>query len=545
MAGAARLSGVRAAAYDCSVARSVRPRGPAWRQERNRLQPPQRRACALAALVLVLLSLSLSAAAAPPPREPVAVLLEGSRRDVPTVMRGDVELFPLEQVTSALGITLKSDGGASATLSFEGRSVTIQDRKNLVSVGGDLRLLSAPATVEAGKVLVPVDSVPKIMGPLLRRRAEWRLGTRTLVLGNVQVARLTLSTSVSGDVARVTIDASSKVTFKVAQEDTRITVSIPEAVDVTFQQERLTGGIVDEVRFLGGRENIVQIATGPRFKEIKAQQTEQPCRLFLEFHAGGEAAAASPAPGEPPSPTPAPTGPVAPVVGPDEGGRIVVIDPGHGGVDFGATGPTGAAEKEVVLAISRRLRTLLVNAGYQVFLTRDHDQDLSLDDRAAVANNYKADVFISIHANASQYPEARGSEVYFLSAQASDAESHRVAQIEGATGAAPPGTGGGELGLILWDMAQVQHLAQSSVLATRIDEQLGEVTSTEGRGVKQAPFRVLVGAAMPAVLVEVAFITNPAEEKLCTSEAFQGRVAAAVLRGVTRFFAGGSPAAGR
>jgi N-acetylmuramoyl-L-alanine amidase len=216
--------------------------------------------------------------------------------------------------------------------------------------------------------------------------------------------------------------------------------------------------------------------------------------------------------------------------------RTVVIDPGHGGENVGAKGTRGTVEKDVALAIARKLRAELVNArGLQVFLTRDRDVEVGLDERTAIANNYKADLFVSIHANASRARGAKGSEVYFLSYQASDDESRWVAQSEGAAESfaqAPPGS---DLALILWDMAQAEHLEESSALASRIQEELAVVTGSEGRGVKQAPFRVLVGAAMPAVLVEVAFLSNEEEEKLLASDAYQSKIAASLARGIERF----------
>ena len=176
--------------------------------------------------------------------------------------------------------------------------------------------------------------------------------------------------------------------------------------------------------------------------------------------------------------------------------RTVVIDPGHGGENPGRAGRAARSRRTWPSSIARKLRAELVNArGLTVFLTRDRDADVALDERTAIANNYKADLFVSIHANASRARGAKGSEVYFLSYQASDDESRRVAQAEGAAepsaGAAP----GSDLALILWDMAQAEHLEESSALASRIQEELAVVTGSEGRGVKQAPFRVLVGAA--------------------------------------------------
>jgi N-acetylmuramoyl-L-alanine amidase len=215
--------------------------------------------------------------------------------------------------------------------------------------------------------------------------------------------------------------------------------------------------------------------------------------------------------------------------------RTIVIDPGHGGEKVGARGPAGTLEKDVTLAIARRLRDQLVDAlGVRVFLTRNDDAEVELDTRTAIANNYKADLFVSIHANGFRVRGAKGSEVYFLSYQASDEQSRRTAQIEGAAdlGSAAPGS---DLALILWDMAQAEHLEESSALAARLHDELAGVTGSASRGVKQAPFRVLVGATMPAVLVEVAFISNPREEKLLASAEYQSKVAAALLRGIARY----------
>src|SRR6185295_10200370 len=117
--------------------------------------------------------------------------------------------------------------------------------------------------------------------------------------------------------------------------------------------------------------------------------------------------------------------------------------------------------------------------------------------------------------------------------QSSDEESRRIALMEGqAVQSAPAGS---DLAVILWDMAQAEHLEDSSALASRIQEELSEVTGSQSRGIKQAPFRVLVGAAMPAVLVEVAFISNAAEEKLLSSDDYQSRIAAAITRGIARY----------
>jgi N-acetylmuramoyl-L-alanine amidase len=466
----------------------------------------------------------------------VVLLLESGRREVTPVVRGGAELVPLDQIVQAVGggLTVSADPrGISVKLAYEGREVVLYHGKSLASVGGELRLLSSPALFEGGRWLVPVDTMPRVLGPLLGARVDWRAASRLLIIGEVPAPRIEVKTFVSGDTVRIVLEASETVPFRVSQEERRVTVAIPrDLVSVAFQQQRLTGGIVDAVQFLGGRENVFAVSLGRRFKTMTASEQAAPARLVMEFQAAPLAVAAPPPGG---APGPAPFKP-----SPAEGGggiRTVVIDPGHGGAEVGAKGPGGTLEKDVTLAIGRKLRSALANGlGVQAFLTRDKDQELALDDRTAVANNYKADLFVSIHANASAARGARGSEVYFLSYQASDEESRRLASSEG--GEIVPGTaaaGTSDLALILWDMAQAEHLEESSALATRINEELAEVTGSQGRGIKQAPFRVLVGAGMPAVLVEIAFISNAEEEKLLRSEDYQNKVTAALARGIARY----------
>jgi len=466
--------------------------------------------------------------------EPIVIIMDQQRREIAPLVRGEAELLPLVDLLQGLPISLTPEPrGGAVTLSAEGHRVTLYDRKSLASVDGDLRLLSSNVLQEGGRWLVPVDSVPRLLAPLLRKKAEWRAPQRMLLIGNFSVPRITVSTTVSGETVKVMLESTEKVPFRVAQEPGRVTIAIPrDAVDVSLQPERLTGGIVEGVQFLGGKDNVFAVTLGRRFKDLQAHEQETPHRLVLEFQATPLAAGApaAPSPGTAASAPPRPV-PEAPAV------RTVVIDPGHGGDDIGAKGPGGTLEKDVTLAIARKVRSAVANTlGVQAFLTRDKDQEIALDERAAFANNYKSDLFISIHANASRAQGARGSEVYFLSYQASDDESRRVAAQEGGAvpvgASAPPGS---DVALILWDMAQAEHLEESSSLASRIQEELAEVTGSQGRGVKQAPFRVLVGASMPAVLVEVAFISNSEEEKLLTSDGYQAKIAAAVVRGIARF----------
>jgi N-acetylmuramoyl-L-alanine amidase len=376
--------------------------------------------------------------------------------------------------------------------------------------------------------LVPVDGVARLLEPLLGLPVSWRPAERVLVMGRVSIPTVSVAMSSSAGLVRIVFDASESVPFRVEQGSDRITVSVDrDLIEASLPTEPMTGGIVEWVEFQRGEENTFVVRLGPGFRRVRAAEQESPPRLVLELRGETQTAEV-----QRPRPTPPPRRASDPV---GNEIRTIVIDPGHGGKEVGARGPGGTLEKDVTLAIARRLRDRLVDAlGVRVFLTRNQDAEVELDTRTAIANNYKADLFVSIHANGFRVGGARGSEVYFLSYQASDEASRRIAQIEGAAelGSAAPGS---DLALILWDMAQAEHLEESSALATRVQDELASVTGSASRGVKQAPFRVLVGATMPAVLVEVAFISNPREEKLLASADYQSKVAAALLRGIARY----------
>jgi N-acetylmuramoyl-L-alanine amidase len=169
-------------------------------------------------------------------------------------------------------------------------------------------------------------------------------------------------------------------------------------------------------------------------------------------------------------------------------------------------------------------------------MTRDIDSEVSLNTRASIANNQRAQMFVSIHANSSFRKSAYGSETFFVSLQATDPEALELAQKENQNQENPGETiQNDELKMILWNMAQTEHIRESSKLAEYIQNELNDLLGTRNRGVKQAPFRVLMRTAMPAVLVETAFISNPAEEKKLHDDEFLEKIAAAIDNGISKF----------
>ncbi|MEW6086731.1 MAG: N-acetylmuramoyl-L-alanine amidase [bacterium] len=214
----------------------------------------------------------------------------------------------------------------------------------------------------------------------------------------------------------------------------------------------------------------------------------------------------------------------------------VVLDPGHGGIDPGAIGPTGLKEKNVVLDIALKIKKLLTkNLGVHVILTRDKDEFIPLRKRAAIANNAKADLFISLHTNASRRSYANGIEVYFLSA-AMDDESRAVAAFENeAVKYERKNKKASDVEFVLWDIVQTEHIQTSRILAGILGEQMKKNLSLRNRGVKSAPFLVLEGANSPSILVEMGFITNKQEENNLKKESIRAGYAQQIFNGILAF----------
>ncbi len=231
-----------------------------------------------------------------------------------------------------------------------------------------------------------------------------------------------------------------------------------------------------------------------------------------------------------PTPTPAPVRIVE-----HAGPQPIVIDPGHGGDDTGAVSPDGLMEKDLVLAVARRLQRVLESRGHTVRLTREADEPRALTDRTAFANRIEARVFVSLHANASTVAAVAGAETYYMSlgGGATDEAAASVAETENR--GVEPDAARSPLDLILWDLAQTEVLNESAQLALAVQTRLNAELGLQDRGVKQAPFVVLTGATMPAILVEVGFLSNPAEVGRLSDPDHQQRIAEAVARGIEDF----------
>jgi N-acetylmuramoyl-L-alanine amidase len=274
---------------------------------------------------------------------------------------------------------------------------------------------------------------------------------------------------------------------------------------------------------------------GPRFAGFKStvQSADPAMRLVIDVIAQQtETAPAQPSAGQPSAP-PAPSE-LPPVFGtPTSPIRTITIDPGHGGDDEGAKGNGGAKEKDIALSVARRVKGVIEGRlGVRVLLTRDDDRPISLDDRTALANNNKADLFVSLHASASMRRSTSGATIVCASF---DAQGYAVGTF--STGDRVPTFSGGlrDLELVPWDLAQTRHIEESVAFATILADRFKDRIPIAPHLVERAPLRVLESANMPAVLVEMGFLSNADQEKLLTSDVFQNTFVQAMYEAVVQF----------
>jgi N-acetylmuramoyl-L-alanine amidase len=223
------------------------------------------------------------------------------------------------------------------------------------------------------------------------------------------------------------------------------------------------------------------------------------------------------------------------------GKKIIVLDPGHGGIDPGAVSPTGTREKDVVLSFASALRQALVATGkYDVVMTRSDDRFVSLKNRVSVAREKEADLFLAIHADTVRGRDARGATIYTLSDKASDAEAEALAKRENRAdiiGGLDLEAETEEITDILIDLAQRESKNHAMFFSKKAVAQLKPLTRMTGKPLRSAGFMVLKAPDVPSVLLELGFLSSKSDEKLLTSAAWQAKIAKAFATAMDSYFA--------
>jgi N-acetylmuramoyl-L-alanine amidase len=480
-------------------------------------------------------------AAAPATPAPYLVLSKDGRQPLSVVAANGREMVPLDELTRVFGVTAREDAVARGlVLTVQNRTITLSTGQGLASIGGRVLSLSSQPVKSATTWLVPMDVVDRALALVYQPKLDFRPRSRLIVIGDLRVPRLTVRVEPQPTQTRLTIDIAPATTHTVVQEPGRLVVRFEaEALDVELPQVA-PSELLQSLRLLPNAPTIA-VDLGPRFNVFRAVDSILEggvSRLTLDLLSAPSLSTAAPAPGAPrPAQPGQPAAPAPPLTTePATSIRTVVIDPGHGGDVEGAKGPGGTLEKHVTLAVARQLKSAReAKVGVRVLLTRMDDRTVELDERAAFANNNKADLFISLHTNSSVSQVPVGAEVCYLSLSDYSQEANRLAIAENG-GALPTVAGGSrEIEVILWEMAQMQHIEQSATFADLVERQLRTRVRMRSRAIQEAPFRVLVGANMPAVIVEMGFISNPGEEKLLNSATFQQSVVDALVESIVGF----------
>jgi len=486
----------------------------------------------VAAAAALLAGAAVAAAVQPSAPAPYTVLLREDRRQLPVRVFGGQEMFALDDLSKLFDLVVREDALAGGlTVSTKTQTIALTPGQALASVGGRVVSLPAPPGRDGRAWFVPLDFVPRALAPALGTRLELRRPSRLIVSGDLRVPRVTTRIEQQPSSVRVILDVAPATPHSVSQDATRLIVRFEaDALDAALATSPAPD-LVQGIRRSDDGAAIV-LDLGPRFASFRTSDAagdRGAGRIEIDV-----ASAAGPAPTPPPSTTAAADPPPLLDLSPP-GLRTIVIDPGHGGDEHGARGPGGTTEKDVTVGVARRLRAAIeVRLGARVILTRDGDQTVGLDERAAVANNNKADLFISLHANASVRPGVTGAEIFYLSLDDYGAQTERPGQAESER---VPVLGGGtrDIEVIRWELAQTRHIQDSSLFAGLVEASLRERIPISARAVQQAPLRVLVGANMPAVLVEMGFISNPEQEEQLASEPFQVSIVQALVESIVRF----------
>ena len=480
-------------------------------------------------LVLSLLSLAPAALA-----QDAALAREGKPNAPLRAEERDGRTYLLvnDAVAALEGTIAWDERTRSYEVKIKGRSAVFGAASPIAVVDTKVVNLASPVRATALGAWAEPDFFVRVFGPLTGQSLVWDRGARTLTARKSDALDIGVEPSVAD------LGDTTKIVLRFSQSPSYAVETTPEQVVLHFPGTRLTSPSPERLldsprvaRFLvrGGEVTIVFREKG---MAANVYALGSPPRLVVDVTRPAAAAA-------PPAAVPAPAA--------AKDVRTIVIDPGHGGTEEGAKGPGGTLEKDATLALGKTIVETLQRRGYRVLLTRASDATVGLDDRAAAANAAKADVFLSIHCNASRAPSAHGTEVYYLSLDASDRAAAALAESENRAAAGAPSADKNaavrDLDLILWDLAQNQHLAASARLAEIVQGDFNRLLGITTRGVKQAPFRVLIGVNAPAVLVEVSFITNPDEEKKIVSDEFRRQVADTLAGSLETYFRTGDAVA--
>lgn len=465
---------------------------------------------------------------------PLTLLSTDGRRTLALNLVGDQEFVALDDLAAAFQLAVHEDSLGAVTVSYRGKTIVLTPDQALASVSGKLiSLPAAPSRSPAGagrpsRWFVPVEFISRALAPIYDIRLDFRKPSHLLVVGDLRVPRVSVRYDPQGAGGRLTVDATPRTLSTVSQENDRLAIKFDaDALDLVLPAIQ-PQGLVQGVRATDPVTLAVDL--GPRFAafRVSTQAADVASRLVIDVVAATTETPPAPAPTPSPSPPPDLTGMPASAI------RTMAIDAGHGGDDLGVVGAAGTKEKDLTLAVARRLKTAIeTRLGIRVLLTRDEDRNVPLDERTATANHNKADVFVSLHANGSLRPGTSGASILYA---AFDTDAEEAARRSLGTERLPTFAGGSrDIELVLWDLAQTRYVDQSAAFARILEQQMRGHVPLAAHAVDRAPLLVLESANMPAVIVEMGYLTNATQERHLTGNEAQNSLVQAIVDAVLRF----------
>ena len=438
-------------------------------------------------------------------------------------------------------------------LSVRGRTLQFLIDAKQATAGSQTFAMSAPAIVRASRAYLPVSFLSsEAFGHWSGLDIRFDAGTKTLQVERRSTAGPARSFSYK-DRTRIAIDLGPGVAYQASARgigamEILVPFGVVDGDDKVDVDDEIVSSYAVKQEAHQARLTVKFVQNGSRWK---VTEMESPRRAVVDVYPPGAspspeaptAAEMKPdvrAPAEPAPMKAAPAviaAPSAPVPAPEHKQRVVVIDAGHGGKDPGATGTRGTKEKNVALAAALELARVLRERGdFKVVLTREDDTFVPLSDRSKTANDIDADLFVSLHCNASGSSRETGFEVYSVSERATDPEAEALAAAENAAleleGKKPEEEAAK---LILLAMTKTEMINESAPFAALVERAIGKRVDISNRGAKQAGFYVLRGTHAPAILVEMAFVSHAKDEAALGSRRFRRKMAEGVAAGIADY----------
>ncbi|MBI4376195.1 MAG: N-acetylmuramoyl-L-alanine amidase [Elusimicrobia bacterium] len=426
-------------------------------------------------------------------------------------------------------------------INLRGKALQFLVDSDTVQVGEKIVKLEAPVIVRTSRAFIPLTFfLTPEFSAWAGMESSYRAGTRLLSVERRSSVGSVRWFSYPG-FTRITLELAPEISYGASGRGVGgLELSFPLGRIPSSEMSTIGDGLVSGYTLSQGR-NAAKLAVrvgGPDVK-WRVQELSQPRRVAVDFYRDEEMLSAGLPAVQAAIPARMSAKPAKPASSPVAArvARRIMIDPGHGGNDPGAIGPRGSYEKDVNLAFAQELAELLrQEKAFEVKLTREDDTFIPLAERSQMANEFGADLFISLHCNASKGGRDSGFEVYFLSEKASDPEAEQLAAFENSVleleGKTVPDI---SAELILGELTKTENINAASELAGLMVRQLGQRVDIPNRGVRQAAFYVLRGTHAPAVLVETAYITHHRDEARLGSRRFRRKLTDGIYAGILDF----------